>query len=368
MNERFVVFSIILFFVILISEYLAYASLHSVGIIKSTKLEIFLMSLAVIFPLAFILSMIYSYKHYSAINSFINTVSSIWLGLVCYLFIASLIIIILIVINHFWGLQIPIKLISTGLLLVVFSLISYGLLNAGNPRIVRWDITNESLSAWKGKKIILVSDIHIGNLNDRIFLERIVKDIKSENPDITFNLGDLIDGSVFPYKDWLSPLSKINSPLGDYYVEGNHEKYNQQYEVFKSQFPIGITDLTNKKIILNNTQIIGLDYIQNESDDEIKNRLSSLGYDPNIPSLVLLHDPKNVNALSESNVTLTMSGHTHGGQFFPFNLLVKRIYKELTYGISRKQNTVSLVTNGVGTSVIPIRIGTKPEIVILNIN
>lgn len=368
MNERFIIFSIILFLVILVSEYLAYASLHSAGIIKSAKLEIFLMSLAVIFPLAFILTMIYSTKHYSAINSFINTVSSIWLGLMCYVFIASLLIFILIILKNFGGLEIPIKSISFVLLLIVFGFISYGLLNTENIRVVKWNVKQEALSAWKGKKIIIFSDIHIGNLNDKQFVEKIVKKIKSENPDITFNLGDLIDGPSFPYQDWLSPLSEINSPLGDYYVEGNHEKYNQQYEVFKSQFPKGVTDLTNKKIILNETQIIGLDYVQGETKEELTNKLLSLDYDPNIPSIVLLHDPKGVDVLSRSNVSLVMSGHTHKGQFFPFTFLVKKIYKELTYGVNQQKNTISVITNGIGTSVIPIRIGTKPEIVILDIN
>lgn len=368
MNIRFLIIFIILFFIILVSEYATYASLHTAGIIKSARIEIILLPLGVILPLIFIVSMLYSYKHYSIFNSWLNTISSIWLGVVLYVFIASLIIFLLIMLNHYFDLQIPVKIISNILIIITLALMTYGIINASNPRIVRWNVTSEKLSKdWGDKKIVIISDLHLGSVRREGFLKKIINKIEKEKPDVVFIVGDLIDGSSFPYEKWFSNFSLLKPQFGILYVEGNHEKYSQEYDKFKSELPQSLNNLTNKRIIINNTQIIGLDYKMNESEDEINKELESLNYDKNQSSIVLLHSPKNVVALSSEEATLVLSGHTHGGQFFPFTTLVNSLYKKYTHGISYTDNTASITSAGAGTSIIPIRIGTIPEIIILTI-
>lgn len=368
MNMRFLIMGIVLFFIIIVSEYMTYASLHTAGIIKSTRIEIILMSLGIIFPIIFIISMIYSYKHYSLFNSWLNSISSVWLGVVFYIFIASLIVFILIMLNYYFNLQIPIKIISNILIILMMSLIVYGIINASNPRIVKWEVKAETLAKdWEGKKIILISDVHLGSVRRDNFLRRIIQKIEKENPDIIFISGDLIDGSSFPYEQWLNEFSILKPQLGIFYVEGNHEKYNQEYEKFKSQIPNFINNITDKKILINNTQIIGLDYRQNQTEEEIRLKLESINYDKNQPSIILMHDPKDTEILSKQEVSLVVSGHTHGGQFFPFTFLVNDLYEKYTHGISYTNKTASVTSYGIGTSIIPIRIGTIPEIIVLNI-
>lgn len=368
MNLRFLIISIILFFIIIVSEYIAYASLHHVELIKSTKLEMTLMVLGVILPVLFIISMIYGYKNYSSFNSAINTVSSIWLGLVFYIFISSLIIFILIMVNHYFGLNIPIRNITYILIVLTISILIYGIINASKPKIVTWEISSSQLSKdWYNKKIILISDIHLGNIRTDKFLRKIINSISKEKPDLVVISGDLIDGPSIPYSKWLSEFSKISPEYGILYVEGNHEKYNQEYDKFKSQIPSYIENITNKKIIKNNTQFIGLDYKENNNKEDIYDQLDILNYEPSKSSIILMHDPKDTKKLAEKNVSLVLSGHTHSGQFFPFTIAVNKLYKTYSHNISYTKNTASVTSSGVGTSIIPIRIGTKPEIVILNI-
>lgn len=368
MNERFVIISIILFIVILVSEYVAYASFHQAGIIKSAQLELFLMLIGVILPIIFIGSMIYGYKHYSAINSWLNTFSSIWLGIVFYIFLASLLAFIFIMLNNYLNLHLQIKLISNILVLVVLLLMAYGIINASSPKIINWEIKSEKLSKdWADKKIILISDIHLGFMRNDVFLRKIIKKIEKEKPDVVFIAGDLINGESFPYKKWLEEFSVLKPQFGILYVEGNHEKFSQEYDKFKSEIPDYIENLTDKKIIINNTQIIGLDYSENQTKEQIKTSLNTLSYEKEEPSIILMHDPKDTKYLAESGVSLALSGHTHGGQFFPFTIVVNDIYQKYVHGISYTSDTASVTSSGVGTSIIPIRIGTTPEIIVLNI-
>jgi predicted MPP superfamily phosphohydrolase len=199
------------------------------------------------------------------------------------------------------------------------------------------------------------------------YLKNIISKIEIEKPDVVFILGDLIDGSVIPYDKWLNEFSSLKSEFGNIYVEGNHEKYSQEYNTFKSAIPESLINLTNKKVIINNTQIIGLDYIQGESLTNITAELKSLNYDATVPSIILIHDPKNVANLSTEKVSLVLSGHTHGGQLFPFTILLKSLYKKYIHGVTYTESTASVTSSGVGTSIIPLRVGTTPEIIVLTI-
>jgi predicted MPP superfamily phosphohydrolase len=363
---RFSAIIITLLFVILLSEYTIYSVLHNAGLLSGVTDRKIFIYISTILPSIFVLSMFYSYKYYSLFNAYLNQISAIWLGVILYIFIASVIISVILLTNNYFGLQIPVKYIAKVIVIATFIIITYGILNSNNPRIVRWGIVSRQLSKdWSGKKIVVISDVHLGNIRREEFLKKVLYKIEREKPDVVFILGDLIDGSVFPYKKWLEQFSTISTEFGILYVEGNHEKYNQEYNKYISEIPESINNITNKKIVVNNTQIIGLDYHQNETGDSIHKELESLGYEKDKPSIVLMHDPKNSKYLADENVTLTMSGHTHGGQLFPFTFLVKKLYREYTHGVSYNKDTTSITTYGVGTAIIPMRIGTIPEILVL---
>lgn len=359
----------VVFLIIISTEYLAYASFHTAGIIKSEGLEIMLMVIGIVIPLIFLISMMYGYKHYSTLNAFINTISSLWLSFVFFVFLSSLIVFLMIMLNHYFNIGIPIKIISNILILSSIVLTFYGVWNSSHIEKMTYDIKASNLgSEWHGKKIILLSDLHIGNLRGENFIKRIVTMTNAENPDFVFIAGDLIEGSSFPYKEWLRDLEGIDGDTKIFYVEGNHEGYNLEYNLFKEGIPQNIENITDKKLILGETQLIGLHHEETENPQATLSRLKSLDYDKNKPSIVLIHNPKNAIALSQENVSLILSGHTHNGQFLPFTWLIKFLYKDLAYSITKKENSTTIVSSGVGTSMIPLRLGTKSEIVIINMD
>jgi predicted MPP superfamily phosphohydrolase len=366
MYLRYTFIFIIFLIVIITGEYLIYLSLHSLGLYKYLSVKNILLALGILFPVMFVWSMFYGGEHFSIINSWIYTASAVWLGLLTYLVLAALIISTLVIVNNFFGINIPIRPISIILLALAFATTIYGIYNANNPKVVNWEVNSSALSPlWKGKKIAFVSDTHLGMVRQEKFMQKVVDIINKEKPDIAFNLGDLIDGPSFPYAKGMAPLNEINAPMGSYYVEGNHERYSAEYDLFKSNFPEKLNDITNKKVIVNNTQIIGIPFGSMKSEDQIKKELEDVLYDKNFPSIILMHDPKDTPKLADNNVSLVLSGHTHNGQFFPFTFLLDKLYGLYVYGITETGNTVSITSSGVGTAMPPLRVGSSPEIVIV---
>ncbi|NVN96770.1 metallophosphoesterase [Candidatus Nomurabacteria bacterium] len=326
------------------------------------------MVLGIILPVIFMGAMLYGSKHFSSINSYLYMIGGIWFGLLAYILAISVLLAILILVNSHYGLALPLKQIAVSLIVFTVMLVAYGIYHANNPKVVEFEVNSSSLSPmWKDKKIVIISDIHLGEIYREKFLGKVVDIINKERPDIVFNLGDIIDGPSFPYEKGFAPFSLLNPSLGNYYVEGNHETYNQEYSVFKSFFPKNINDVTGKKLLVNGTQIIGIPYGMLRQPGEIQKELDKVAYDKQVPSIILLHEPKDIQTLVNNNVSLVLSGHTHGGQFFPLTLIVKWIYGKYNHGVNYEGNTISLTTYGVGTAVTPIRIGTDSEIVVLKI-
>ncbi len=321
----------------------------------------------VVMPLILIATIFLGFSYNNKIITYLYISSAIWLGILLYLFIFSVIILFSSILFGFIGIGEYLQVLSYSLLFLVLVTVIYGIKNANSPVIKTFTIKSDILhNLWADKKIILFSDTHLGIVRGNKFMNKIVKLINEQDPDIVFIAGDIIDGPVFDYELDLAPLKNLVPRLGIYYTPGNHEGYNSQPDKF---YPV-IKSLTNtlidQKIVVNGTQIIGLDY-KSETTSETKDRLYKTGYDEKTPSIVLLHDPKNTKVLSDVGISLILSGHTHLGQFFPINLIVKSIYRKLAYGVNNFGNCNSVTTCGVGTAVTPIRIGTNPEIVILKI-
>jgi hypothetical protein len=368
MKMHYISIFIISLFIIIVGEYLFYLSFNSLEILRYLKIEKIFFSLGIIVPIIFTATVIYSQKHFSKLNSWLYTVSALWIGVIFYLFMTSFIVVILIPIYQYFGINFPISLIIISILIIAFIISFYGVYNANNPKIVHFEVESKELSPlWKDKKIIFISDTHLGNMRGQKFMQKIVDIINSEKPDITFHLGDLIDGPSINYKKVFSPIENLNPPLGNYYTEGNHEGYSREYSVFKSNFPKNINDITGKKVILNGTQIIGIPYFKTKSKTKTEEQLNLVQYDKNMPSIILMHDPKNTPILAKEKVSLVLSGHTHAGQVFPVTILVKMFDGKYVHGVASTEETKSITSSGVGVAISPMRIGTIPEIVVLTI-
>lgn len=360
-------FVLFLVLIIFAGSSFSYFILRLYGLFKGNFSNNLAIILFTIFPIIFIVSKIIGNISYSKINGFLHTVSSVWMGMLLYLFISSILLSVL----YFFIKNTPTQIqhiIGYGFLLCTVIVTLYGIYNASHPRVVTVEVKNQKLAQyWKNKKIVLFSDTHLGLTQGRHFTEKIVDLINTQNPDIVFIAGDVIDGPRIPYQEFIEPLNKINSSLGVFYTTGNHEWYNNEPYVFLDTIKKYTTSIIDEKQTVNNTDIIGINY-RSEDKEAAAKRFEKIKDDSENPSIVLLHDPKNTSALIEKGASLVLSGHTHCGQVWPGNYLVNMIYKNLSYGLTvYNSNQSSLTSCGVGTAVVPMRVGNRPEIVVIQI-
>lgn len=322
-------------------------------------------------PVVLMITMVIGNVVFSSINNFFYLISVTWLPILIYFFMSAVVLSTINLIGISTGHTISMFPFAIGAIVISLGATAFGIINATIPRVVTYEVHSPALSEkWSGKNIVLISDTHLGVVRSGSFMKKVVKKINEQKPDLVLIAGDAIDGPVFDYEKGFAPLKDIVSTFGTVYTPGNHEAYNREPEKF---YPIirGLTTtLVDSKVEINGTTIVGLDFA-NESVDATQERLAKTGFEKNAPSIALLHDPRNTDALLDAGVSLVVSGHTHCGQFFPMTLVVKSIYKIHTYGVvdrvANGKSGVSITTCGVGTAMSPLRLGTNPEVVVIHI-
>lgn len=350
-----------------LSSYVVFRVGQTIGLLRGTSATI-AMFVMILLPISLIATMAISRNTWNPLIQYFYIPGATWLPYLLYLFIGSVFVGILYFISVKFSLSIPVREIGLAIFITVNILIGYGVWNASNPKVVTYEIDSPTLSKdWGGKTIVLIADTHLGIVRREHFMVKVVSLINSQNPDLVLMAGDVIDGPVFPYQKGLDPLQNIQSVFGTVFTPGNHEGYNTQHGLFYPVISNLTTTLIDQKTKKNNTQIIGLDYVQSETKEQILSRLDLTGFSKEKPSIVIMHDPKNSHYLQDAGVSLVVSGHTHCGQFWPISSIVKSMYKEYTHGVVEKNGQVHVTTCGAGTAMSPVRIGTTPEIVILKI-
>ena len=256
-------------------------------------------------------------------------------------------------------------------LITLILYVSYGVYNAlYNPQITKRTVELKKLQV--PLKIAVVSDTHLGEFLKKTYAQKIVDQINSIKPDMVFVVGDFVDTKASKVKDSLEPFKDLNSTYGTFYVVGNHEYYRGLDPLLAkiSELNFNILQNTNLQVaginVAGATDIVGFDFKANQPD--FNATLS--GINPNLPTILLSHQPRSVKMIDKellNNVDLVLSGHTHGGQIFPFSLLVW-IAQGYVYGEYKlSANTKLIVTSGAGFWGPAMRIGSKSEIVELNL-
>lgn len=214
--------------------------------------------------------------------------------------------------------------------------------------------------------IVHLSDIHLGKSIKKDFLERIVKSVNSSNPDIVVITGDLIDLKVKDIEDNLDPLRDISSKYGTYFVLGNHEYFHGPYAIKSYIKSLGVKVLENESLVIGeNINLLGVYDISGYRFGYLKPDLSKalLKSDPNLPNILLSHQPKIVKYMRNEPIDLILSGHTHGGQIFPFGLLVLLDQPYLGGLYKHNEKTKVFVNKGAGYWGPPVRVLAQNEIV-----
>jgi predicted MPP superfamily phosphohydrolase len=324
------------------------------------------LSICIGLPIVFIISYGWSARGYHIINAWLNTAGTIWIGALLYIFLSALFLAVLYVFVKNQSTS-TLQHIAVTMLCLVCTIVAYAIYNASRPVVTTMTVKSTRLAPyWQDKKIVLFSDTHLGLIRQRRFAQNVVELVNAQNPDLVLMAGDMIDGPKIPYSQFASPFKNLKATYGVYYTPGNHEWYNVEPFIFIDTMMHNTSVLIDKKIEVNSTQIIGINYAQ-ESEEETRKRLESTGFDQNVPSIAILHDPKNNDSLRTSGVDLVVSGHTHCGQFWPFSQIVRAIYGDKTYGVRQFENSATLTTCGIGTAQAPFRIGNQPEIVVIEI-
>lgn len=194
----------------------------------------------------------------------------------------------------------------------------------------------------------------------------------AQKPDLILLVGDIIDYDVRSVKmqNMQEEFHRLKAPLGVYASTGNHEYIRLKDEEHEAKIKwlseeAGLTVLRDKGVMVDSML-----YIVGREDDKCENRkpLAQImkDVDKNYPVIVMNHEPHNLNEEVENGADIALYGHTHNGQIFPNNILIKFLY-ELGYGYEKRENTHIYVSSGLGLAGPQYRIGTKSEIAVLNV-
>lgn len=254
-------------------------------------------------------------------------------------------------------------------------LVGYGAVTAlGPPNILQVPIRLRRLDpAFNGFRIAVVSDIHLGPLLGRSHTERIVRMINETEPDLVAIVGDLVDGTVEELGHAAEPLQDLVSREGSFFVTGNHEYFVEDTMPWLRELErFGVSPLRNENTAIRRGgaafDLAGVNDLagaQHGDPPDYDRALAGVG--PNRPTVLLAHQPVMVEQAAARGVDLQLSGHTHGGQTFPFQYIVEAVQPSLA-GLSTHEDTQLYVSRGAGFWGPPVRVGAPPDISILSLN
>jgi predicted MPP superfamily phosphohydrolase len=249
--------------------------------------------------------------------------------------------------------------------------VGYGVSRAlGEPEIVDVPVTLPRLPrSLDGFTIVQLTDIHVGGTIGREFITELVARTNALGADLIALTGDFVDGSVEELRDGVAPLADLRAPHGVYFVTGNHEYYSGVTAWVEHFTELGIRVLRNERVTITRDggsfDLAGIDDHNarrwgNGHGPDLERALA--GRDPSRAVVLLAHQPRQVHAAAKYDVDLQLSGHTHGGQVWPWHYLAKIQQGGLLAGRYTIGTTQLYVSRGPSYWGPPVRVGAPPEI------
>ena len=373
-----------IFFIVVIAIYSA-ANLYIffkgyAAIPAFQKNKILYVTFFLLFASLFIGGKILESKHSTVFSDILNILGGFWLAFMLYAFLFLFLSDIISVLLRLAGVINSHNIMNfrkwtyLGILALSIILITGGFVNALLPRVTEYNIhIDKPAGELKQLRIAAVSDIHLGSIIRKRSMKKLSEMLKKAEPDLVLLLGDIVDGEIGPVLrgDLLKYFTCPHCRGGMYAITGNHEFIGGGSRTIPYIESKGIRVLKDEVVTVEGSvQIAGrLDRDSGRFFGKERLPLSQLiaGTDPLKPLILLDHQPYNLEDAVENGVDLQLSGHTHNGQMWPLNLITSKHY-ELSYGYMKKGNTQFIVSSGVGLWGPRVRIGSRPELILLNIS
>lgn len=241
-----------------------------------------------------------------------------------------------------------------------------GMVNARRVRVKRIKAALPNLPAsWRGRTAALLSDLHLGHVNGRGFVRKIVARIRALRPDVVFIAGDHFDGAQVSAANLAAEWKQCSPPFGAYFVTGNHEEFTDPAKYLNALSDAGVRVLNNERVRIDGLDIVGVHYRDLVRRERFGSILQGAGLDRGRANILLAHAPDGMEIAESAGISLQLSGHTHAGQLVPFTWLIRRFSREYTYGLNRFGKLLIYTSSGCGTWGPPMRVGTRPEIVLI---
>ena len=235
--------------------------------------------------------------------------------------------------------------------------------------VVEVEVAVEGLhKSLEGFTIVQISDLHVGPTIKRPFVEKVVERVNGLSPDMVAITGDLVDGTVTDLAHHTEPLAELTSRHGTYVVTGNHEYYSGAHAWIRELRRLGTRVLLNEHVMLDHDgaalAIAGVtDWSAHHFDPSHRSdpHAAALGMPEHATRVLLAHQPRSAQHAAQAGYHLQLSGHTHGGQFWPWNFFV-RLQQPFTAGLERVGRMWLYISRGTGYWGPPMRFGIPSEI------
>jgi predicted MPP superfamily phosphohydrolase len=316
---------------------------------------------------SFVAATLLAHRYFNAPVRAFYRLASVWLGALNFLFLAASLC--WITYSVVWLVRLPVSRHTLALswfgLAILASL--YGIANAASVRIRRVSVKLPGLPAsWRGRVAALVTDTHLGHIKGRRFVARLVNMLRQLKADVVFISGDMFDGTKVDPQRLVAPWKQLSPQFGSYFVTGNHEEFSDPTKYLEAIEGSGIHVLHNEKVNLDGLQVVGVPYSQAANALQFQSILEGAELDRDRASVLLTHVPHALPMVEQQGISLQLSGHTHGGQMFPFTWFTSRIFGEYTYGLKKFGELFVYTSSGAGTWGPPMRVCTQPEIVLIS--
>ncbi|MGY1734975.1 metallophosphoesterase [Geodermatophilus sp. SYSU D00684] len=225
-----------------------------------------------------------------------------------------------------------------------------------------------------GLRLVTFSDAHLSSTYHGRRFERVVETVNAQRPDAVAIVGDLVDGELTRLREEVAPVADLVGAQGVYFVTGNHEYYVDTVPLLAHLERLGVRVLRNERVALGRegaaVDLAGIDDVS-AAESGLPGHRARLdaaldGRDASRPVVLLAHQPVMVDQARDAGVDLQLSGHTHGGQLWPLDPFL-RLSQPAVEGYSRHGRTQLYVTSGVGYWGPPVRVGARPEVVVVEL-